>query len=64
MSVEVESIMVQKVITIGADATVRDAVNLMNKHDIGCLLIVENGKPVGIVTERDMLKRILPSQKS
>jgi CBS domain-containing protein len=59
MSVEVESIMVQKVITIGADATVRDAVNLMNKHDIGCLVIVEKGKPIGIVTERDMLKRIL-----
>jgi len=59
MSVDVESIMVQKVITVGSDATVRDAVNLMNKHDIGCLVIVENGKPAGIVTERDMLKRIL-----
>lgn len=59
MSVEVESIMVHKVITIGADATVRDAVNLMNKQDIGCLIIVENEKPIGIVTERDMLKRIL-----
>ena len=59
MSVEVEDVMVDKVITVKADATVRDAVKLMNKHDIGCLVVVENGKPIGIVTERDMLKRVL-----
>ena len=59
MSVEVEDIMVEKVITVEADATVRDAAKLMNKHDIGCLVVVGKGKPIGIVTERDMLKRVL-----
>jgi len=58
-SIEIEDIMVYKVITIEADATARDAAKLMNKHDIGCLIVVEKGKPIGIVTERDMLKRIL-----
>ena len=59
MSVEVEDIMVDKVITIEADATVKDAAKLMNKHDIGCLVVVGKGKPIGILTERDMLKRVL-----
>ncbi len=63
MSVEVEDVMVHKVITVEADATVRDAVKLMNKHEIGCLVVVENGKPIGIVTERDMLKRVLAASE-
>jgi CBS domain-containing protein len=59
MSIEIEDIMVCKVVTIEANATVRDVAKLMNKHDIGCLVVVEKGKPIGIVTERDMLKRVL-----
>jgi predicted transcriptional regulator len=35
---EVEDIMVQKVVTINADATVNVAVKLMNQHEIGCLI--------------------------
>ena len=63
MSIEIEDIMVDRVITVEADATVRDAVKLMNKHDIGFLVVVEKGIPVGIVTERDMLKRVLAKSK-
>jgi len=44
------------VITTKKEATVEDAIKLMNKHEIGCLVVVENGKPVGIITERDFLK--------
>jgi len=63
MSVEIKDIMVDKVITVEAAATVRDAAKLMNKHDIGCLVVVEEGRPIGIVTERDMLKRVLAESK-
>jgi len=59
MSLNVEDVMVDEVITIDADATVHEAVRIMNKHEIGCLIAVLNGKPVGIITERDMLKRVL-----
>ena len=50
--------MVGEVITIEANATVRKAIRLMNNREIGCLVVVQNGKPTGIVTERDMLKRV------
>jgi len=59
MSLDVKDVMVDEVITVGANATVQKAVRLMNKHEIGCLVVVINGKPVGIITERDMLKRVL-----
>ena len=59
MSLNVEDVMVDEVITIKADATVHEAVKIMNKHEIGCLVVVLKGKPVGIITERDMLKRVL-----
>ncbi len=51
--------MVGEVITIEANVTVRKAVRLMNNREIGCLVVVQDGKPAGIVTERDMLKRVL-----
>lgn len=61
MSLRLEDVMVGEVFTVEADATVKKAVELMNKHEIGCLIVVnaETEKPIGIVTERDMLKRVL-----
>jgi CBS domain-containing protein len=63
VSIEIRDIMVDKVITTKKEATVGDAVKLMNKYEIGCLVVVENGQPVGIITERDLLKRILGQSK-
>ncbi|UCC33093.1 MAG: CBS domain-containing protein [Candidatus Bathyarchaeota archaeon] len=55
----VEDVMVHDVITIAAGAKAAQAVELMTKHEIGCLIVVDEGQPVGIVTERDMLNRVL-----
>jgi CBS domain-containing protein len=63
MSVEARDIMVDKVITTKKDATIEDAVKLMNEREIGCLVVMENGTPVGIITERDLLKRCLAKSK-
>ncbi len=47
-----------EVLTIGADATVYDAVERMVAADVGSLLVTEDGGIVGIVTERDYLRRV------
>jgi len=60
---KIKDIMVGEVITIQANATVRKAVKLMNSREIGCLIVVEEGKPTGIVTERDMMKRVLAATR-
>jgi len=56
---QVKDVMVTNLITIDASASVKHAAELMDKHDIGCLIIINYGNPVGIVTERDMMRRIL-----
>jgi len=59
MSIKVDDVMVEDVVTVEAEASVKRAVEIMNKHEIGCLIVVKRGKAVGIVTERDMLRRVL-----
>ena len=63
MSLNVEDVMVDEVVTVGSDATVQEAVDIMNKYEIGCLIVVLEEKPVGIITERDMLKRVLAKSR-
>ena len=49
-----ESGMIVQPINIGPDSTVADARNLMHKHDISGIPVVEAGRLVGIVTNRDL----------
>jgi CBS domain-containing protein len=60
MSLRLEDVMVGDVIKVDVDAKVEEAVRIMNKHEIGCLIVINKAEePVGIVTERDLLKRVL-----
>jgi len=63
VSIKVEDVMVENVITVEAEANVKKAVEIMNKNEIGCLVVVRRGKAVGIVTERDLLARVLVGGK-
>ncbi len=56
---KVEDIMVEDVITVDSDVPVMDAVKVMNANEIGCLVVTRRGKAIGILTERDLLKRII-----
>jgi CBS domain-containing protein len=49
----------QEVYSIAPDATVYDAIKEMSDHDIGALVVVEDGKPLGIVTERLYAREIV-----
>jgi len=63
MILKVDDVMIEDVITVDSDATVMEAVELMNKHEIGCLIVTRKGKAVGIVTERDFLRRVLAESR-
>jgi CBS domain-containing protein len=59
----VGAVMTKTPVTIKPDTTVRKALQLMIKKDIGSLVVVKNEAPVGIVTERDVTRRSLrPAQ--
>ena len=55
--------MVEDVITVEGETTAKKVAELMNKREIGCLVVTKMGKPAGIVTERDLVKRILLESK-
>ncbi|MDQ4057397.1 MAG: CBS domain-containing protein [Thermoproteota archaeon] len=59
----VSSIMTGEVITATADETIKTVCKLMYENDIGSIVIVKRtvddaNKPVGIITERDIVRQI------
>jgi CBS domain-containing protein len=53
------NVMVKKVITVDEQASVKEAADTMNQFEIGSVITTRKGKPIGIITERDLLKRIV-----
>lgn len=61
---KVEDIMTREVKTAKTEDTVFRVAGVMNKHEIGCVVVTENEKPVGILTERDILKRVVLKRRN
>lgn len=56
----VKDIMSSPVVTLGEDATSNQVATLMDENDLGCVVVTSKvGKPVGIITERDLVSRVL-----
>jgi len=54
----------QTVYTIAPSASVFDAVKLMAEKSIGALVVLEGGKVVGIITERDYARKVVLMSRS
>lgn len=54
----------QEIHSIGKENTVLEAVEKMCALKVGALLVTENNKPVGIISERDLMTRIVLQQKN
>ncbi len=52
----VSKVMTHEVITVTGETPLEQAARVMADHDIGCLPVVADGKPVGIVTESDIFR--------
>jgi len=63
MAMKIEEAMIKNVITLERDVSAHEAVKLMNENRIGCLVVLQYGQVVGIITERDMLERVLEKCK-
>ena len=59
----VSDCMERDVKTCSISTTVFDAVKKMAEHNVGSLVVVDGKKPVGIFTERDLLKRVVAPGK-
>ena len=58
VSISVEDVMITDVITIKPDYPVKYADSLMKYFSIGCLVVVDEGLPVGILTDNDIVRRV------
>jgi CBS domain-containing protein len=62
MALTVGDVMVKNVIAVHVDQTVRHAAPVMSVKEIGCLVVLEENRVVGIVIERDLIKRIIAAR--
>ena len=59
----VKDAMISNIATLDSSSMIKDAAKLMDEKNIGCVIVTENNQPVGILTERDFVKRIASKEK-
>jgi predicted transcriptional regulator len=54
---KVKHIMTRDIISVETNVSVSEAASTMVKNDVGSIVVTKNEKPIGIITEVDILKR-------
>jgi CBS domain-containing protein len=62
--IKIRQLMTDKVVAMAANETVRSASILMKKNGVGSVLVGGPEKPVGIVTETDIIHKAIASDQS
>lgn len=55
----VRDVMTENVRTVRPNSTITEVVRKMNKFEVGSVVVVDGERPVGLITERDILRRVL-----
>ncbi len=58
----VKDIMQKDVKTVENNTVLKDVISLMNKYDKDAILVVQSGKPTGIITVKDVLIRAIEAE--
>lgn len=61
---QVRDIMQKNVITIQENKSALDAAKLISEKDISFLVIEKDSKPIGVITERDFVRKIAAEDKN
>ena len=64
MSLKIEDIMVIDVKTADITSTITDIVKEMYNNEIGSVIITKDNRPIGIITERDIVQKIVVPGKN
>ena len=56
---KIEQVMKKEVITISPNETVATAAVVMSENNVSCIIVVQNGNVKGILTETDLLKKVV-----
>ena len=55
----VRDVMTKDVKVVGPDSSVHKVVAAMNKYNIGSIIVVQDDKPNGVISERDILRMVV-----
>ena len=53
----------REILTIAPSASVREALTLMYEKDIGALLVLDEGRLVGVFSERDYVRKVIEKKE-
>lgn len=59
----VQNIMKHQVITVDSTVTIKDAAKMMADAGVGCVVVMDHNIAVGILTERDFVRRVAAHEK-
>ncbi len=59
-----EDVMAREVITLDENVSAKKAAEIMAQEGVSAIIVTAEGKAVGILTERDILKRIVAEDKN
>ena len=62
-NIKVKDIMNKEIITVDIDTTITNASKIMTEKNIGFLPILNKGNLVGVLTDRDIINRIISKEK-
>lgn len=54
-----ESLCRREIVCVDVNTTVLDATGMMEDMNVGCVIVIQNDRPVGIVTDRDVVLRVV-----
>ena len=57
--VTVNDAMTSNVVTVSSENSAADAAYLMSQNEVGCLIVKNNSEPEGIVTESDIINKVV-----
>ena len=63
ISATVKDIATRKLIVVDENDSVYDAVVMMTTEDIGAIVVASVREPVGILTERDLMKKVVLEER-
>ncbi len=59
----VKDVMRRDVLSVASDVTVSDAAELMKEKEVSALIVFRSRRPLGIITERDIVRRVVCEKK-
>ena len=59
---EMGQIMISEIVTISPESTLYEAARIMGEKHIGSLIVMKYKTPVGIITERDLLREVVDKE--